>query len=171
MTTLEDGMWPLPSLAEYGDPVISDGFRREPSKHRPRGHLGVDICFRRPESGDFDLPDFARHFCCPKGTTVHACAPGEVWSVQDRPNGFAVRIDHGAPFVSVYRHTFEPIVKKGQVVEAGEMLGFVGYDPRNPRAFRHSHFELHRFDKPGPHTHRNTVIDPAPLMKHWEFLR
>ena len=166
-----EGYWPLPSLAEHGDPSISDGFSRQPRKHRPRGHLGVDIMYRRPEKGPWNRPDFAPWYHCPKGTSVHTIADGKVVAVDDRPNGFAIKVDHGYPYVSVYRHVFEPCVEEGETLVAGEMLGLVGYDPRNPNGLRHLHMELLDYSRPGIKSVRNLAVDPRPFLKRLEYLR
>jgi murein DD-endopeptidase MepM/ murein hydrolase activator NlpD len=63
----------------------------------------------------------------PGGTPYHAIARGKV--ILARPNGGygnCIMIDHGGGIVSVYGHSSAILVKEGQIVEAGEVIGRVG---------------------------------------------
>jgi murein DD-endopeptidase MepM/ murein hydrolase activator NlpD len=63
----------------------------------------------------------------PGGTPYHAIARGKV--ILARPNGGygnCIMLDHGGGIVSVYGHSSAILVKEGQTVEAGEIIGKVG---------------------------------------------
>jgi len=61
------------------------------------------------------------------GTPIKAAADGAVifagWS---RTAGKMVRIDHGSGMVTLYAHLSKYAVKKGQVVKAGQVIGYLG---------------------------------------------
>jgi murein DD-endopeptidase MepM/ murein hydrolase activator NlpD len=63
----------------------------------------------------------------PGGTPYHAVARGKV--ILARSNGGygqCIMIDHGGGVVSVYGHSSAILVREGQIVEAGDVIGKVG---------------------------------------------
>lgn len=112
--------------------------RWHPILDRPRPHLGVDIV-------------------APMGTPVVAAARGRVAFVGRRGEyGLMVEVDHGAGRATRYAHLSRAVVREGQRVERGDMLGNVGksglavgphlhYEvlingrPANPRPFLREH--------------------------------
>ena len=83
------------------------------------------------------------------GTQIYAAAAGVV--VGAAPNGRYgnwIRIEHGQKLATVYGHlmAFAPGIQPGEVVERGELIGFVGSTGRSTGA--HLHFELQIDGKP-----------------------
>lgn len=95
----------------------------------------------------------------PKGTEVYAVADGTVLWVRDRGTaGRYVAIDHGDGWESWYMHLNDDnpgtddgraplelgiVVSPGDVVEAGQLIGFVGDSGNAEGSSPHTHFELH----------------------------
>jgi len=77
------------------------------------------------------------------GTPIYATAPGKVieagWS---NIYGYYVKLDHGYGYRTLYGHMSKILVKRGQVVKRGEVLGKVGSTGRST----------------GPHVHYSVYI-------------
>lgn len=82
-------------------------------------------------------------YAAPLGAKVKACAPGQVvlshgnW----RLHGSTVAIDHGQGVVSFYIHLQKVLVRQGQLVKGGELIGRVGQSGRANGP--HLHFSLY----------------------------
>jgi murein DD-endopeptidase MepM/ murein hydrolase activator NlpD len=90
---------------------LTSGFsksRMHPLHNRPLPHAGVDIS-------------------APKGTPIFAAAKGKVveagWSAG---YGLTVVVDHGYGYTTLYGHCSKILVRPGQPVKRGEVLGQVG---------------------------------------------
>ena len=55
-------------------------------------------------------------------------------------------MDHGNGLVTVYAHASRLVVKKGQEVHRGDVLGYVGSSGRSTGP--HVHYEVHRDGRP-----------------------
>ncbi len=88
------------------------------------------------------------------GVPVKACADGIVELVADHYfSGRSVYLDHGQGVTSVYFHLSQILVKQGQMVHKGQVLGKMG---RTGRATGpHLHFGLYVLGEP---------VNPLPLM-------
>lgn len=97
------------------------------SKFGPRGetfHDGIDIS-------------------APQGSSIRAIEKGEVmYSDQLRGYGNIVIIRHPGGFVSVYAHNQSNLVREGQKVAQGEVIGEVGSTGRVSAP--HLHFEIRK---------------------------
>ena len=64
----------------------------------------------------------------PQGTPIYAARSGKVTttSFQAGGAGYYVSINHGDGFSSVYMHMTHYIVKPGDYVNAGQVIGYVG---------------------------------------------
>ncbi len=97
------------------------------SKFGPRGetfHDGIDIQ-------------------APEGSPIHAIEAGEViYSDQLRGYGNLVIVRHPGGFVSVYAHNQGNLVREGQKVAQGEVIGEVGSTGR--ASAPHLHFEIRK---------------------------
>lgn len=101
------------------------GRRKDPFTGQPAFHRGVD-------------------FSAPVGTPVHATAAGEVVRAARRGRfGLMVEVEHGNGTVTRYGHLNGFAVEKGDVVERGEVVGYVGNSGRST----------------GPHVHYEVVKD------------
>ena len=85
------------------------GTRVHPITKRTRTHNGID-------------------FGAPAGTPIYATRDGVVTtaSYQAGGAGYYVRLNHGDGFGSIYMHMTNYIVKTGQTVKAGQVIGYVG---------------------------------------------
>ena len=84
------------------------GMRIHPILKTYRKHTGVDIT-------------------APRGTPVYATADGVVSRMQGgRDYGTNVLIDHGYSYQTLYAHLSKKVVKAGQKVKRGELIGYVG---------------------------------------------
>jgi murein DD-endopeptidase MepM/ murein hydrolase activator NlpD len=113
--------WPL---AGRGRSSITSGFgpRKDPTTGGTSFHKGIDIDGAREER-------------------VLAAATGEV-VYAGRMSGFGivVMIDHGSRLITVYGHLSRAAVRLEQVVERGQVIGYVGATG-NARG-THLHFEV-----------------------------
>lgn len=163
---------PVPRLqfasGDYG-PAISNPFGS--------AHAGVDLAWERRNAKD--RPEYPagstsgtpRYFA-PAGVPIFAARDGKVWSVSKTPRGWAVVLDHGAPFATFYQHlastAFPEGVARGRppiAVKAGDVIGTMGADPIDPEGFRHLHFAVW-YKGAGD----SASIDPARSMPSWRVL-
>jgi murein DD-endopeptidase MepM/ murein hydrolase activator NlpD len=106
----------------------------------------------------------------PRGTNIVAVADGVVTAMDwHSMSGYFIRIAHDDGWMSVYMHlnndrlgtddgeggtwsAFSPLLKEGDAVKAGDLIGYVG-DSGNAEGTRaHTHFELRNSDtKVNPH--------------------
>lgn len=105
----------IPSSSGWISPLTSYvltspfGMRIHPIKGVWRMHNGVDMA-------------------APTGTPIYAAKSGKVTtaSFQAGGAGYYVSINHGDGFSSIYMHMTHFIVKPGQYVNAGQVIGYVG---------------------------------------------
>lgn len=63
----------------------------------------------------------------PEGTPIYASRAGVVTvASRGRAAGYYVSINHGDGFSSIYMHMTHYVVKKGQAVSAGQLIGYMG---------------------------------------------
>lgn len=89
---------------------ITSGFGRRyhPILKTMRAHTGVDIT-------------------APKGTPVYATADGVISGEKAGSGyGISVIINHGYSYKTLYAHLSKKVVKAGQKVHRGELIGYVG---------------------------------------------
>lgn len=130
--TVSDGLFTRPVNGVTTSPF---GLKRFYNKQPRRPHTGLDY------AGDI-------------GTLIKAPADGKViLSGKYFFNGNAVFLDHGQGLVSVYIHMNKRLVKQGQHIKQGDLIGTIGQTGRAT----------------GPHLHwgiylNQTVINPNLLM-------
>ncbi len=106
------------------------GTRRDPLTGRRAFHSGYDYAARR-------------------GVAVFAAAAGRVdYSGRLGNYGNAVRISHGGNLSTLYGHLHSFVVKKGQYVRRGEVIGAVGNTGRSTGP--HLHYEVRVNNRPRP---------------------
>lgn len=118
------------------------------------GELSSAFGLRRIINGKRQTPHTGVDFRAEEGTPVWASNSGMVVLVDDLFfSGKSVILDHGWGFYSMYFHLSEALVKEGERVEKGAMLGRVGSTGRST----------------GPHLHwgirlNGTRVDPISLL-------
>ncbi|MCM2680107.1 M23 family metallopeptidase [Echinimonas agarilytica] len=114
------------------------GYRTHPISKRRHHHKGVDL---RAD----------------KGTPIYATADGYIEQARsnyDRGYGNMVSIRHQMGFNTRYAHLDEVLVKFGQYVRKGELIGYCGNSGDSTAS--HLHYEVAFLDQ---------VLDPKPFMK------
>ncbi len=83
-------------------------------------------------------------FSASTGTEIYATGDGEVVSVEkkNRGYGYHVIIKHGFGYQTLYGHMSEILVRKGQKVMRGEVIGLVGNTGTSVAP--HLHYEVHK---------------------------
>ncbi len=103
------------------------GYRRDPFTGKRAFHSGIDIVARY-------------------GAPVRATADGVVWRVgYSRGLGRYVKIRHKHGFMTVYGHLRKYVVKRGERVKKGEIIGYVGNTGRSTGP--HLHYEIRRWGR------------------------
>ena len=106
---------------------LSSGYGRriDPYYKKPKFHYGVD-------------------FSAPKGTPIYATGNGTIKKAKKSRRGFGnhLVIDHGYGYESLYAHMQKYIVRKGQKVKRGDLIGYVGNSGKSTAP--HLHYEVHK---------------------------
>jgi murein DD-endopeptidase MepM/ murein hydrolase activator NlpD len=94
------------------------------------------------------------------GSDVKATADGAV-TVQnyDKIRGRYVVLDHGNGFKTKYAHLKKSLVKNGDIVKRGQVIGLVGSSGRSTGP--HVHYEIHYDDK---------VVNPTKFVRIAKYL-
>lgn len=118
----------IPSIIPVNavDYTVASGYgkRIDPVYNVPKFHSGID-------------------FALEEGTPVYATADGTV-SVAAKDNkgyGNHVDIDHGYDYMTRYAHLSKIMVKQGQKVKRGELVGMIGNTGKSTGP--HLHYEVH----------------------------
>ena len=116
------GTWLFPIKAKY---TISDyfGYRVAPTAGATTNHKGIDIA-------------------CAYGTNIYAADGGTVTYAGRRGSyGLLIIINHGGGYETYYAHESEILVKVGEEVYQGKVIGKVG--STGVSTGPHCHFEIH----------------------------
>ena len=112
------------------------GWRIHPVHKDYRFHYGVDLG-------------------APKNTPIYATRAGKVTlATYSKSAGYYVKGDHGDGFSSVYMHMTRYVVKKGDKVDQGELLGYVG--STGTSTGNHLHFGI---------IYKGEYVNPAKYIK------
>lgn len=86
-------------------------------------------------------------FSAKTGTPIYATGDGKIAKVRRSRRGYGnhVIIDHGFGYKTLYAHMSKYIVKKGQKVKRGDVIGFVGNTGTSVAP--HLHYEVHKNGK------------------------
>lgn len=116
----------LDDLTRFGS---SFGRRFHPILHMWKMHTGVDLT-------------------APRGTPIHASGDGVVIEARKSTGGYGniVKIDHGFGFTTYYAHQSKILVKVGQKVKRGDVIGLVGSTGLSQAP--HLHYEVRINNKP-----------------------
>ncbi len=101
------------------------GYRRSPFTGQRELHKGLDIS-------------------APKGTPIYATAKGTVVKAE-RNHGYGknVVVDHGNGLVTRYAHLSKYAVKKGERIQRGQLIAYVGNTGRSTGPHLHYEVRLH----------------------------
>jgi len=83
-------------------------------------------------------------FSAKTGTPIYATGDGKISKVRKSRRGYGnhVIIDHGYGYKTLYAHMTKYIVKRGQKVKRGEVIGYVG--STGTSVAPHLHYEVHK---------------------------
>lgn len=111
----------IKELVRFGS---SFGYRFHPILHVMRMHAGIDLT-------------------CPRGTNIFATADGVVTEAGYTSGGYGNKIvvDHGYGYATLYGHCDKVLVKKGERVKRGDIIGMVGSTGLSVAP--HLHYEVH----------------------------
>jgi len=104
-------------------------------------------------------------FTAPTGTPVRATGDGEVEETHSTgAQGIRVVINHGFGYKTVYAHLEKFVVKKGQKVTRGDIIGTVGTSGMSTAP--HLHYEVHKNGKPvNPINYFFNELSPAAYAR------
>jgi murein DD-endopeptidase MepM/ murein hydrolase activator NlpD len=118
------------------------GARKDPFTHKLAFHGGMDFA--------------GRH-----GAKVTAAGDGRVVHAgRKHAYGNVVDIDHGLGFITRYAHLRSVSVKRGDIVNAGQLIGKQGSTGRSTGS--HLHYEVR---------HDGRAINPKPFIRAGEYVR
>lgn len=119
-------LWPLPG---YNTISGQFGWRTHPITLQKSLHTGIDI----------PAPVWTKLLAAGKGTVIYSGWYSDAY-------GNAVIIDHGNGMSSMYPHQVEVAVEKGDVVKAGQVVGYVGSTGWSTGP--HTHFKIRKNGEP-----------------------
>lgn len=87
-------------------------------------------------------------FTAPRGTPIYATGDGKIIQADSKSRGYGkhVRINHGYGYVTLYAHMSKILVKVGQKVKRGDVIGLVGNTGKSVGP--HCHYEVRKNDNP-----------------------
>ncbi len=86
-------------------------------------------------------------FTAPSGTPIYATGNGKIESSgYDGGYGLRVMIDHGYSYKTLYGHMSKSVVRQGQLVKRGDLIGYVGNSGTSTGP--HLHYEVHKNGQP-----------------------
>jgi murein DD-endopeptidase MepM/ murein hydrolase activator NlpD len=90
---------------------------------------------------------YGMDFSAPTGTEIFATGDGVVLEVKRKYNGYGrhVVVKHGFGYETLYAHMSKILVKEGQSVKRGEVIGLVGNTGTSVAP--HLHYEVHKDGK------------------------
>lgn len=112
------------------------GYRNHPMGGGRKMHAGIDLS-------------------APAGTPVYATAMGVVTGAGWQGNyGLLIELAHADSYHTRYGHLSRLAVQSGQIVEPGQLIGYVGSTGRSTGP--HLHYEVRR---------NGAAVDPLPYMR------
>ena len=144
LDNLADGAIAVPSDKPVRNADFTSGYgvRSDPFKGRAAMHAGIDLAG-------------------PVGTPIYATADGIVSESGYHNGGYGnlVKLDHGRGIETRYGHMSAILVRAGQRVTRGQMIGRMGSTGRSTGS--HLHYEV-RIDA--------RAVNPIPFMKSSDYL-
>ena len=144
LDNLADGAIAIPSDKPVKTAAFTSGYgvRSDPFKGRAAMHAGIDLAG-------------------PVGTPIYATADGTVSESGYNSGGYGnlVKLDHGRGIETRYGHMSAILVRAGQRVTRGQVIGRMGSTGRSTGS--HLHYEV-RID--------SRAVNPIPFMKSSDYL-
>ncbi len=107
-------------------------------------------------------------FRAPMNSKVFACADGEVYRVSDGSDGNAygihVRILHEGGYRTVYAHLNQALVRLGQTVKTGEVIGLADSTGNSTGSHLHLTLKKDGATAAGLTDYPSDIIDPTPYL-------
>jgi murein DD-endopeptidase MepM/ murein hydrolase activator NlpD len=105
------------------------GYRTDPIYKTTKFHAGMD-------------------FSAPIGTPIYATGNGTILRADNDATGYGlhVRINHGYGYMTLYAHMSKTVVRSGQKVKRGDLIGYVGNTGKSVGP--HLHYEVHKNGTP-----------------------
>jgi murein DD-endopeptidase MepM/ murein hydrolase activator NlpD len=141
---LQDGVIAIPSEKPVRTAEFTSGFgvRSDPFRGHAAMHAGIDL------SG-------------PVGTPIYATADGTVTTAGWNSGGYGrlVKVDHGRGIETRYGHLSAILVRPGDRITRGQLIGRMGSTGRSTGS--HLHYEV-RID--------GRAVNPIPFMKSTDYV-
>jgi murein DD-endopeptidase MepM/ murein hydrolase activator NlpD len=115
-------------------PISNDDLRHQPSGFGWRTHP----IYKTPEFHP------GMDFAATQGTEIHATGDGIIERADDMAQGYGnhVVINHGYGYSTLYGHMIKFVVRVGQQVKRGQLIGYVGSTGLSTAP--HVHYEVHK---------------------------
>lgn len=91
----------------------------------------------------------------PSGSNVMAAADGKVLVCSGVPGGYSVTVDHGSDWETVYAQLSRTLVKEGESVKRGQVIGISGLSTCVPPKQPAFHFGIY---------HQKEPVDPQKII-------
>lgn len=107
----------------------------------------------------------------PHGSKIFACHDGEVYSVRSDKDGNAygvhvrIRGEHNGEVIkTVYAHLQKALVKEGQQVKAGDVIGYADSTGNSTGSHLHLTLKLEGATARGLTDYPSDIVDPTPYL-------
>lgn len=147
----EDMLAHIPGIVPIKDGakhlVSGFGYRIHPIYRTRRMHTGVDIAVKR-------------------GTPIYAAGDGKVVKPKSGMSGYGITVmlDHGYGYQSLYAHMSKRVVKPGQKIKRGQLIGYVGSS--GVSVGPHLHYEvIHNGNKVNPVHYFYSDLNPSEYQE------
>ena len=144
LDNLASGAIAVPSDKPVKTAAFTSGYgvRSDPFRGGAAMHAGIDLAG-------------------PHGTPIHATADGMVTTAKWNSGGYGnlIKVDHGRGIETRYGHLAQMLVRDGQQVKRGQLIGRMGSTGRSTG--NHLHYEV-RID--------GRAVNPIPFMKSTDYL-
>ena len=144
LDNLASGAIAVPSDKPVKTAAFTSGYgvRSDPFRGGAAMHAGIDLAG-------------------PHGTPIYATADGTVTTAGWNSGGYGnlIKVDHGRGIETRYGHLAQMLVRNGQQVKRGQLIGRMGSTGRSTG--NHLHYEV-RID--------GRAVNPIPFMKSTDYL-
>jgi len=101
----------------------------------------------------------------PYGSNVYACADGLIYFVGwGSAYGNQIRIDHENNFKTIYAHLLKPLVKVGNRVREGQLIGYADSTGNSTGSHLHLTLKKNGATAAKETAYPNDIVDPTPYL-------